>query len=241
MRIGIIVIGAVCAISAALVSVHLFLDPDPELLTFVSDDGRMVLTGTVYRAEEFELLTEAGAVTYPSLSSARYILTPKDALFSEPLVATLPRDSSRVLYAFDETAGYAIPLQAQKDADGNSSFFVTHGGEYALGEEIMVDAPLFVDVVSEMRSRLPERAVSYALYVVAAPQGDVPVLLPVVLEEGGCGGLPTKGDTFVRSEDQRVAQVLVNDVLTETIFTFLMDIRLTSEGCPEDMPLQVIF
>lgn len=241
MRIGIIVIGAICALSAALVSVHLFLDPDPELLALVSNDGRVVLTGMVYRAEEFELLTETGALAYPSLLSARYILTPEDALFPEPLIATLPQDSSRILYALDETAGYAIPLQAQKDADGNSSFFIMHGGKYALGEEVLVDAPLFVDVVSEMRSRLPEYTVSYVLRVIAAPRGDVPVLLPSALEEGGCGGLPTKGDTLVRAEDQRVAQVLVNDVLTETAFTFLMDIYLTSDGCPEDMPLQVIF
>lgn len=241
MKIGGVILGAGCAVLAALVSVHLFLDPDPEFLSLTSSDGSLTVFGTVYRAREVSLSEKMDDVAYAPLSLVRYTLSPSDIRFSEPLIATLPLAPSHVLYALHEHEGYATALDIQRDAAGNPYFLVYEGGEYAEGEPFSLEVPTFVDVVSNMRTRLPEHAVSYTLRVIATPHHGASILLPEAIEEGGCGGLPTQSEEHVRAEDERTVQVLVNDVLTETTFTFLMDIGTTSQGCPEDMPLQTIF
>lgn len=241
MKIGGLFLGFLGAAMVAVVSVHVFLDSDPEFLSLQSSDGALQISGTAYRAREITFTQKTVEDSLSPLSSVRYVISPVDARFTSPLVATLPLSPTHVLYEIDSQAGYAIALAPQEDADGLPYFLLDHAGEYAEGDALSFDAPTFVDVVSDMRARLPEHAVSYAVRVVARAKDGAAVLLPEFLEEGGCGGIPMQFQETVRAEDARTVQVLVNDVLTETTFTFIMDIGLASSGCTADMPLQTIF
>jgi hypothetical protein len=242
MKIGGILFCALCAVGAALLTVHVFLDPDPELRRVVSADGMLVVTGNVYASQRFSLEEEVIDEPHAPLLASRYRLLPDDALFSQPLVATLPYQTlDDVLYYIDDAQGYLVPLVEEYRALGERFFSLQRGGSYAIGEKVSVEVPTFVDVVTALRARLPLDAVSYALRLVAAPKGGMPVLLSSSLERGGCGGVPFDFLQTVVTQESRTVQVLVNDVLTETTFTFLMEIGTAPNGCPEDMPMAVIY
>ncbi|MEK9156702.1 MAG: hypothetical protein AAB448_01020 [Patescibacteria group bacterium] len=242
MKLGGIIIGGVCAIVASVISVHLFFDPAPEFRMLTSGDGRLFVEGLVYESQQFSVEDEEAAESLFPLSSSRYLLAPIDATFVQPLEGSFLIDADRsVLYQWNDTDAYWTALQSSSVQGGCAYVFVSVGGLYALGTELSIDMPTFVDVVSDLRSRLLENAVSYRIRLVATPSGGVPVLLGSFLEQGGCGGIPTAGDQELLMQEERTVQVLVNDVLTMTSFTFLMEIDTAPEGCPEDMPMQVIF
>lgn len=239
MRIGGAIFIAACACTASLLSVHFFLDPAPELRTLVSDDGLFSLDGHVYEEQQITLSTFSAEASAP-LFSSRYVLSPKDTKFIEPLQGTLVKgEDVQQLYRWDER-GYWVPLPQEEDAH-IFSFALPFGGVYAPGKRLLVQVPTFVDVVSALRARLPSETLWYRVHLLARPLYGVPVLVQSSLEEGGCGGLPVAmASSTVFSQEERTVQVLVNDVLTETTFTFLLEIGVAPEGCPQDMPIEVI-
>lgn len=243
MKLGGIIVGGVCAIAASFISVHLFLDPEPELRIFTSADGLLSLEGRVYESQQFSIEDEEAGEEQMPLLSTRYHILPLAASFVQPLDASFFVDADHeTLYRFDEQDAYWVALQSLViDEEGYAHTSLSAGGVYALGEKLSVEAPTFVDVVSDLRSRLPENAVAYRVRLVATPNESASVLLGSFLEQGGCGGIPTAGDQELLMQEERTVQVLVNDVLTMTSFTFLMEIDTAPEGCPEDMPMQVIF
>jgi hypothetical protein len=236
-----IFLGAACGIVGALVSVHIFFNSQPEFYRAVSSDGVLVLEGSVYESQAFFLQEEVSNVASVPFFLTRYTLLPRENIFVEPLVATLPNNPDDILYFIDSVQGYAVPLEPHTFSSHDTSFLLVRGGTYAVGDELRIDAPTFIDVIANMRSHLPLDAVSYHVRMVATPKDGLAVLLRDTLEAGGCGGVPFVSQDIVTAQEQRIVQVLVNDVLTETAFTFLMDIGVTPAGCPEDMPLQVIF
>lgn len=242
MKLGGIIIGGACAIAASLVSVHFFLDPAPEVRVVESLDGVIRVDGHIYEGSEFFLEEGEDIALFP-LNALRYTLLPEDGVFAPPfLQLSFSKESAYpALYFLNRSGAYWIPVPRLTYEDERMYFPVVQGGVYALGEHFAVEAPTFIDVLSELRTQLPSHAVSYDVSLVAAVKDGVPVLVQSGLERGGCGGVPFAGEENVVAEDRRTAQVLVNDVLTETDFTFLMRIDTTSEGCPEDMPMQVIF
>lgn len=243
MKLGGIIIGGVCAILASFISVHLFLDPVPEFRTTVSTDGVLTLEGRVYESQQFFIEEEAVSEVLTPFSLSRYRVFPLDANFIQPLEGSFFVDTDRAaMYRFDDVGAYWVTLpNLHVDDQGYAHVLLSSGGLYALGSIVSVDAPTFVDVVSDFRSRLPLEAVSYHVQLIAQPNGGVPLLLGSFLERGGCGGIPVVGQQSLSTQDERTVQVLVDDVLTNTDFTFLMDIETSPEGCPEDMPMQVIF
>lgn len=242
MKIGNVLIGGLCALTASLVSVHFFLDDAPEFHKVISADGLFSVRGSVYADQVFSLEEIDSEPALLPFGEHRYRLLPEDTRFADPLTVSFFLDSSHeALYRWDATTGYWEVLQGvQKNEDGFAEVPVREGGVYALGSSFSVETPTFIDVMSDLRSRLPEHAVSYALRLVATPLNGAPVLLPAFAERGGCGGIPTVSEQALTAQDERTVQVLVNDVLTSTVFTFLMDIGVTQEGCAEDMPMQVI-
>lgn len=242
MKVGGMIIGGVCAILVSFISVHLFLDPAPEMRVVESSDGVIRIDGRVYRDADF-FLEEAEDVARFPLNASRYTLLPEDAVFIPPFLqlSFFKESAYPALYFWNKSGAYWIPVPRFTHEDERVYFPVAHGGVYALGEHFAVEAPTFIDVLSELRTKLPADAVSYDVSLIASVKDGVPVLVQSGLERGGCGGVPVAYEESVVAEDQRTVQVLVNDVLTETHFTFLMQIGTTSEGCPEDMPMQVIF
>lgn len=242
MKVGGMIIGGACAILASFINVHLFLDPAPEMRVVESSDGVIRIDGRVYRDADF-FLEEAEDVARFPLHASRYTLLPEDGIFAPPfLQLSFSKDSAYpALYSWNRSGAYWIPVPRLTHEDERVYFPVAHGGVYALGEHFAVEAPTFIDVLSELRTKLPANAVSYDVSLIASVKDGVPVLVRSGLERGGCGGVPFAYEESVVAEDQRTVQVLVNDVLTETHFTFLMQIGITSKGCPEDMPMQVIF
>lgn len=242
MKLGGIIIGGVCAIAASFISVHFFLDPAPEMRVVESPDGVIRVDGRVYQDADFSLEEGEGVALFP-LNASRYTLLPEDGVFAPPFLqlSFLKGFSYPALYFWNSEGAYWIPVPRHTYEDEYVHFPVVQGGVYALGEHFAVETPTFVDVLSELRTKLPERAVSYMVSLVATVKDGAPVLVQSGIERGGCGGVPFAGEEYVIAEDHRTVQVLVNDVLTETNFTFLMQIATTSEGCSEDMPMQVIF
>lgn len=243
MKVGGIIIGGACAILASFISVHFFLDPAPEFRTVVSTDGVFALEGRVYESQQFFIEEEPVLELLTPFSSVRYRVLPLEGSFVQPLEGSFFVDADHaVMYRFDDVGAYWVALpNLREDDQGYAHVALSSGGLYALGSALSVDAPTFVDVVSDFRSRLPLGAVSYRIQLVAQPNGGVPFLLDSFLERGGCGGVPAVGQQSFTMQDERTIQVLVNDVLTPTDFTFLMEIETSPEGCPEDMPMQVIF
>ena len=242
MKLGGIIVGGACAIAASFISVHFFLDPAPEMRVVESSDGVIRIDGRVYQDANFFLEEGEDVASFP-LSTSRYTLLPEDGIFMPPfLQLSFSKESAYpALYFWNRSGAYWVPVPRHTYEDERVYFPAAQGGTYALGEHFAVEAPTFVDVISDLRTQLPERAVSYTVSLVAAVKDGAPVLVQSGIERGGCGGVPFAGEEYVIAEDQRTVQVLVNDVLTETHFTFLMQIATTSEGCPEDMPMQVIF
>ena len=242
MKLGGIIIGGACAIVASFISVHFFLDPAPEVRVVESSDGVVRVEGDVYEYAAFSLKEERVDALFP-LGAMRYILLPEKGIFAPPFLqlSFLKNSLLPALYFWNSENAYWVPVPRHTYEDEYVYFPVTQGGVYALGEHFSVDAPTFVDVVGNLRARLPEDAVSYRIRPIATPSGGAPVFLGFFLEQGGCGGIPTAGDQELLMQDERTVQVLVNDVLTMTSFTFLMEIETAPEGCPEDMPMQVIF
>lgn len=242
MKLGGIIVGGICAIAASFISVHFFLDPAPELRIIASGDGKLFLEGQVYESQQFSIEDKEVAESLLPLSPSRYVIAPFDAHFVRPIKGSFLIDASRsVLYRWNDVDAYWTALQSSFVQDEYAHVLISAGGLYALGTELSVETPTFVDVVSDLRSRLPEDAVSYRVRLVATPNQGVPVLLNSFLEQGGCGRIPIAGDRELVMQEERTVQVLVNDVLTMTSFTFLMEIGTAPEGCPEDMPMQTIF
>lgn len=243
MKLGGIIIGGVCAILASFISAHLFLGPTPEFRTVVSTDGVLALEGKAYEQQQFFLEEEVLSEALMPFSLTRYRVLPLDAHFVRPLEASFFVDADHaVMYRFDDVGAYWVALpNVRVDDQGYAHVLLSSGGLYALGSSVSVDTPTFVDVVSDFRSRLPLEAVSYRMRLVAQPSGSAPLLSAFFLERGGCGGVPLDGKESLFMQDKQTVQVLVNDVLTATDFTFLMEIEISPNGCSEDMPMQVIF
>lgn len=242
MKLGGIIVGGVCAIAASFISVHFFLDPAPELRVIESADGVVRIDGHVYQDANVSLEEKEDVALFP-LHASRYTLLPKDGVFTPPFLRlSFSQESAYpALYFWHSNGAYWIPVPRLTHEDERVYFPIARGGVYALGEHFAVEAPTFVDVLRELRTKLPEHAVSYTVSLIAAVKDGASILVQSGIERGGCGGVPFSGEEQVFAEDQRTVQVFVNDVLTETNFTFLMQIATTSEGCPEDMPMQVIF
>lgn len=241
MKIGGVILGACCAVAASLISVHFFLDPEPEARTVESADGIIRIEGRVYEGAKFSIVEEQAIASFP-LSSVRYTVLPEGALFAPPFLqlSFLKESVYPALYFWNGDGGYWVPVPRQTYEDERVYFPVAQGGTYALGGHFSVEAPTFIDVLSELRAKVPENAVSYNVSLIATPKDGVPVLAASGLERGGCGGVPSAYEQTLVAQDSRTVQVLVNDVLTETMFTLLVEIGITTSGCPEDMPLQVI-
>lgn len=240
---GGVIVGVCCAVAASLISVHFFLDPEPEVFVVESADGVLRVEGRGYQEGSLSLEEAQTDIAFP-LGPARYTLLPEDALFAFPFVrASFLKDGEYpAFYLWDVEGAYWIPIPRETYEDARTYFPLWQSGTYALGEHFFVESPTFVDVVSELRAKLPEEAVSYEVFLVASPQGGASILTQSTpIERGGCGGAPFIGEQTVTAQESRTVQVLVNDVLTETTFTLLMEISITPGGCPEDMPLQVIF
>lgn len=239
MNVSNVFIGAVCACIATYVSVHIFLDPAPEYVRVASAQGELVIEGFVYQYQTPALEEYVVPESQIPLTDLRYNLLPEHELFAQPLIASfLPSAEASRLYAWNSVRGYweVVPSFEQENSYRHAPLFTS--GLYAFGVVLSVDTPTFVDVAEGLRARLPDSAVAYSVRLVATPEGGVPVLLDDFLESGGCAGIPQQGLDHLIAQDERVVQVLVNDVLTEVTFDFLMDIETDPRGCSADMPMQ---
>lgn len=235
-----IVFGGLGAIAVALVSVSFFLDPYPEKIHITTADALLSLEGYAYAVQSLEVAQEQGDVLgFPLYGSTTYRFLPEDGRFSPSLIAKLS-SQDMTLYRFVEEKGYWEPVPSVPSSL-EKNFFIDKGGVYAPGVSFSFATPTFVDVISALRARLPENTVAYRVALVVQPANGAPILLSPVLERGGCGGIPTDAEKTVSLEDARTVQTLVNDVLTETTFTFLVDAGIGSERCPSDAPLSLIF
>lgn len=241
MKIGGVLIGGVCAIAASLISAHAFFDPEPEAVTRVSEDGVFALEGVLYHTQDIVLATEQGSLLSPFFENNAYRLSPEETYFSSPLRVTLPDASSYdALYRFDAQGAYWAVVPEDEMTQYIHDFTISWGGLYVPGVKIAVEIPTFIDVLDGLHERLPQNTVSYRIKLIATPEGGAPLLISSSLEQGACGGIPTHGRETLVAEDSRTVQVLVNDVLTSTMFTFFMEIETAPEGCAEDMPMEVI-
>jgi hypothetical protein len=238
MNIGGIFLTAFCAIAASLISIHFFIDPEPEMRKLVSADGQFSLEGKVYEAQSLSLHQQQVEIVSPLLAP-RYTLSPQETRFSEPILGSFSSSEGADQWYFFDERGFWIPLVQQEEGE-RVRVKVSSAGTYAPGKALSIEVPTFIDVVSALRSRVPEHAVSYVIRLIARPHQGAPILLSDAVERGGCGGLPTVSEQTVTTQEERTVQVLVNDVFSETTFTFYMEIGVTPNGCPEDMPLQVI-
>ncbi len=234
--------GGVCVFAVTLISAHFVLDAEPESRTLASSDGVVQVKGRVYESQHVTLEEEAVDGRLSPLGEKNYRILPEDTVFVQPLTLSFSQSTPAytALYRWNDHEGYWLPLQENRDSDGQISFALFEGGTYAPGFVFSVVAPTFVDMLSGLRMHLPLNAVSYTIKSVVTPQGGVPILLDAAVEEGGCGGVPAHSESSLFSQDEQTVEVLVNDVLTPTVFTFILEIGTAPQGCPEDMPLKVI-
>lgn len=239
MNARIVFIGGLCVCGVAYLSLHLFLDPAPEYVRVASTQHELVIEGLVYEHQSVFLEEEQVLDRRIPLTNTRYHLFPERDIFTPPLTASfLPSIEAPLLYRWDEKLGYWEKISSVEQGTAYQYATLTQGGVYAFGAPLFIEIPTFVDVIEALRTRLPEHTVAYTVRLVATPAEGVPILLDTFLESGGCGGIPQKGLDHFLAQDERVVHVLVNDVLTEVTFNFLMDIETDTPGCSADMPMQ---
>ncbi len=237
MHIRSVFITGFCAIAASVVSVHFFVDPLLEYRMLRSADAHLEVRGGVYESQDISLANIDREAVFPF--SHFYTLLPTEAYFSQEIFARYLLSSDREALYFFDTRGYWKPLFAT-ERDGYADARISSGGMYALGARVHVETPLFVDVLEEIRSSLPPQTTSYSVALLAQIEGADPIFLSEI-ERGGCGGTPSYARDMYSFSRERTVQVLVNDVLREVTFLFLVDGGTTPQGCVEDMPMEVIF
>lgn len=245
MSIRGIVIGVV-AFLLAVGTGYFVVARDPEDTFTQSADGVVTVSGKARASQPFAITSEPHEAARTVLGDTRYVLAPQDVYLDVPAVVTfrldqlnLPAEAVTVYRYRPELLVWEPVLDTVTHTDEIIALETRELGVFALGTYETVAAPDFVSVYDALREQAPEHALGYTITVSYAREGEAPIRLLNVGEQGGCNGAVLPGEYEARSRDERTANVLVNDVQTTVTFSFLAQWFVADEqSCPEGMPFK---
>lgn len=220
-------------------SAVVLLQADPEYVTVMSADGKLLVTGfareggitvTAANAEAGdEYAVTSGAVDHTLPLQLRFVTPSGPPSTGNEEWGVLWYDEDAMLWKWEEST----------TVDGYIVVRTMHLGRFAPYPRMTVDAPDFVSVYDALRDQAPDGAVGYRI-TVGAKTGDGPsIILADEGQHGGCNGAVAPGEETAYSAMTRTAHVLVNDVMTPVTFTFLAAWQVVDEGsCPEGQPFR---
>lgn len=218
---------------------------DPEEAFIQSADGVVTVSGKARASHPFAVSTEA-PLAHTVLRSAQYVIAPQDAYLETPAVLTFTVShldipaAEAVVYRYRTDMLMWEPLSEEiVRTDEIVAVETRELGVFALGRRENVDAPDFISVYDALRGDAPEQALGYTTTVGYARDGEEPIRLLNIGEQGGCNGAVLPGEDEAQSRMERTASVYVNDVQTTVNFSFVARWFVAEgESCPEGMPFR---
>lgn len=228
------VAGAIALIG--VMSAFLVVRGEPEYTYAVSDDDVMTVSGVARATQALTITRREGGEGLVG-STDVYTLA-GDAALDVPVTLTAQTAVlDGAVYYYNETYRMWEALESERVADDLLAIQTRRLGDYAIGKQEVVEAPVFLDEYAALRAVAPEGAVGYAIVMGYAREGESSfVRLPGQGEQGGCGGAVMPGEREAQSVRERRASVLVNDVQTTVDLRFLATWHVADTGCAQLSP-----
>lgn len=228
---------AVNIVSIAFIGVasaFVLLRADPEYITTISEDGRLMVTGfareggvavaQAYGDAGDEFVVTSGAVDHTLPLQLRFAYPSGPAWTGAEHVDVLWYDDASTMWEWQDATM----------VDSYLTLRTMRLGRFALADRKTVAAPDFMAVYDGLRENAPASAVGYRIAVGYIMNDGPRIRLDGVGQQGGCNGAVQPGEDTAYATATRTANVLVNDVQTPVTFTFMASWYVVDGGsCPE--------
>ncbi|MCR4312593.1 MAG: hypothetical protein NUV56_04915 [Candidatus Uhrbacteria bacterium] len=234
------------SIVIAFLTIGIAFLPNPEAQTRVSADGLVTLSGLSRQSQALSLEATDDVFALPLLGPA-YDVGPSGLTLDRPFTLVFALRDVGVatdelgVFRYRDDLGFWTPVvDTLMQGDDTLSIVTAWTGRYALGVRQHLETPVFLTTYDSLRAMAPRETVGYVIHVGYRMNDGPTVLLPVLSEVGGCGGMFGEGDIMLDSETLREANVLVDDVTTAVTFIFhgVWTTAAGGSGCAEDESLQ---